>query len=229
MTRTVRLVVADDHVLLREGIVAVLQSDPSLEVIAECDDGPSAVKACRDMRPDLVLMDVQMPGGDGLAATEEIIRTCPAVRVMVLTMFDVDDYVVRALSAGASGFLLKTTPARELIERVKTCARGEFVAGPTVLARLVQSYVQRSQTHLSPEAAALERLTAREQDVLRAMAKGLSNAEIAGEIHLAETTVKTHVSRILDKLGARDRVQAIVIAHRAGLRSDGTAQPPTPV
>ena len=220
MTERVRLIVADDHVLLREGIVAVLSSDPTLEVIAECDDGPAAVAACRDVAPDLVLMDVQMPGGDGLDATEEILRTFPGVRVVVLTMFDLDDYVVRALRCGASGFLLKTTPARELIERVKACARGEFVAGPTVLTRLVDSFVERTGSRSGPESAAIANLTGRERDVLRAMANGLSNAEIAGHLYLAETTVKTHVSRILDKLSVRDRVQAIVIAHRGGLEDD---------
>lgn len=219
MTERKRLVVADDHVLLREGIVAILDSDATLEVIAECDDGPAAVRACQALGPDLVLMDVQMPGGDGLAAAEEILRTCPGVRVVVLTMFDLDEYVVRALCSGASGFLLKTTPARELIERVKACASGEFVAGPTVLARLVESYVERSNNR-APEPGALARLTGRELDVLRAMVGGLSNAEIGGQLYLAETTVKTHVSRILDKLGARDRVQAIVIAHRAGLEPE---------
>lgn len=212
----IRIVVADDHVLLREGIVAILESDPELEVIEECDDGPGAVTACLSLRPDIVLMDVQMPGGDGLAATEEILRLAPGVKVVMLTMFDLDDYIVRALRAGASGFLLKTTPARELIDRVKAGARGDFVAGPTVLERLVQSYVERSTS--PPGSGALARLTARELDVLRAMAEGLSNAEIGSALFLAETTVKTHVSRILDKLGARDRVQAIVTAHRAGLR-----------
>ncbi|GAA4899508.1 response regulator [Tessaracoccus lubricantis] len=215
MTHSFRLVVADDHVLLREGIVAILESDPDFEVVAECDDGPAAVAACRSLSPDLVLMDVQMPGGDGLAAAEEILRSCPGVRVMVLTMFDLDDYVARALRMGASGFLLKATPARELLGRVKACAAGEFVAGPTVLARLVETYVQHSDGAAVP--SMLVGLTDREQDVLRAMADGLSNAEIGRELYLAESTVKTHVSRILDKLGARDRVQAVVIAHRAGL------------
>lgn len=219
MNTRIRLVVADDHVLLREGIVAILESDPMLEVIAECDDGPSAVTACRQLRPDLVLMDVQMPGGDGLSALEEILRSCPEARVVVLTMFDLDEYVVRALRGGASGFLLKTTPARELIERVKACAHGEFVAGPTILARLVESYVQRPSGQPAAAPSLLAGLTARERDVLRAMADGLSNAEIGRRLYLAETTVKTHVSRILDKLGARDRVQAIVLAHRAGLEA----------
>lgn len=217
MSKPTRLVVADDHVLLREGLVAILESDQTLQVIAECDDGPSAVTACRQLRPDVVLMDVQMPGGDGLTALEEILQTCPDARVVVLTMFDLDEYVVRALASGASGFLLKTTPARELIDRVKSCALGEFVASPTVMARLVESYVKRPSARLSAEQDVLSGLTAREEDVLRAMAEGLSNAEIGQSLYLAETTVKTHVSRILDKLGVRDRVQAIVLAHRAGL------------
>lgn len=214
---TVRIVIADDHVLLRAGLVAILRSEPELEVVEECDDGPSAVSACAEFAPDLVLMDVQMPGGDGLDATEEILRRFPDVRVIVLTLFDLDDYVVRALRAGASGFLLKTTPPQELIERVLACSRGEFVVGPTVMSRLVESFVRPSAQRAS--SGLLESLTERERDVLGAMSRGLSNAEIGQELHLAGTTVKTHVSRILDKFGARDRVQAIVIAHRHGIDS----------
>lgn len=213
---TVRVVVADDHALLRGGVVSILASDPDIDVVAECDDGPAAVEACRRLRPDVVLMDVQMPGGDGITATEAILAAQPTVRVVVLTMFDLDEYVVGALRVGAAGFLLKTTPPHELIERVKACARGEFVAGPTVLARLVDAFVRRPVAGAS-RVVTRTPLTEREHDVLRAMAQGLSNAEIGTELYLAETTVETHVSRILDKLGGRDRVQAVVVAHRHGL------------
>jgi DNA-binding NarL/FixJ family response regulator len=153
-----------------------------------------------------------MPGGDGITATRRIVTELPDVRVLILTMFDLDDYVVEALRAGAAGFLLKTTPPRELIRSVRRCAAGETTVGPTVMARLVDSYVG----HQEPPPGLAE-LTGRELDVLRCLAHGRSNAEIAGELFLAETTVKTHVARILAKLGVRDRVQAVVVAHRGGL------------
>lgn len=212
----VRVVVADDHDLVRAGVVSILASDPEIQVVAECSDGPTAVAACARLAPDVVLMDVQMPGGDGITATQAILATQPAVRVAMLTMFDLDEYVVGALRAGASGFLLKTTPPYELIDRLKACARGDFVAGPTVMARLVDSFVSRPGTDRLTKGLDSP-LTDRERDVLGAMARGLSNAEIAADLYLAETTVKTHVSRILDKLGVRDRVQAVVAAHRDGL------------
>lgn len=211
---TIRLVIADDHVLLRAGLVAIFGTEPQLEVVAECEDGPAAVAMCAKYAPDIVLMDVQMPGGDGITATEEILRRFTDVRVIVLTLFDLDDYVIHALRAGASGFLLKTTPPQELIQRVLACARGELVLGSTVMSRLVESYVRQ----VPPSGSALlGTLTERERDVLRAMSRGLPNAEIGADLYLAETTVKTHVSRILEKFGARDRVQAIVIAHRHGI------------
>jgi DNA-binding NarL/FixJ family response regulator len=213
---TVRVVVVDDNELLRAGLVTVLNSDPDVEVAAEAADGPAAVRLCRDARPDVVLMDVEMPGGDGLAATHALRSETPDVRVLILTMFDLDEYVADALRAGAAGFLLKTTPPRELVAAVKACAEGETTLGPSVIARLVDSYVTRPREPVAELAA----LTERELDVLRAMARGLSNIEIGRELYLAETTVKTHVARILAKLGVRDRVQAVVIAHRSGLAVD---------
>jgi DNA-binding NarL/FixJ family response regulator len=210
---TVRVVVADDNELLRAGLVTVLTSDPGLEVVGEASHGPGAVTVCRATHPDVVLMDVEMPGGGGLAATAELRAAQPEVRVLILTMFDLDDYVSDALRAGAAGFLLKTTPPRELVASVKACAEGETRLGPSVIARLVDSYVARPREQVS----GIGDLTEREVDVLRAMARGLSNREIAGELFLAETTVKTHVARILAKLGVRDRVQAVVLAHRSGL------------
>lgn len=210
---TVRVVVADDNSLLRAGLVTVLSSHAGVDVVGEAADGPSAVRLALEHRPDVVLMDVEMPGGDGVTATARLRQLAPEVRVLVLTMFDLDEYVHETLTAGAAGFLLKTTPPDELIAGVLACAAGETTLGPSVIARLVDTYVSRST---SP-APGLEDLTDRERDVLRSMARGLSNAEVAAELYLAETTVKTHVARILAKLGVRDRVQAVVIAHRSGL------------
>ena len=210
---SVRVVVVDDHELLRAGLVTVLTSDPEVEVVGEAASGPDAVAVCLRQRPDVVLMDVEMPGGDGLAATRALAEQLPQARVLILTMFDLDDYVSDALRAGASGFLLKTTPPRELVTSVKACAAGETRLGPSVIARLVDSYVARPREPV----AQIDHLTDRELDVLRAMARGLSNSEIGAELYLAETTVKTHVARILAKLEVRDRVQAVVLAHRSGV------------
>lgn len=211
----IRIILADDHELLRSGLASILESDPELEVVAVCDDGPSAVRESARLRPDLVLMDVEMPAGDGISAIAPLLEAAPTTRVMVLTMFDLDEYVAGALRAGASGFLIKTTPPRELIAAVKACASGESTFGPSVTARLVRSYLERPEPAEVPPGAA--ELTARELDVLRAMARGLSNAEIGRELHLAETTVKTHVAHVLLKLGVRDRVQAVIVAHTVGL------------
>jgi len=210
---TVRVVVTDDHDLLRAGLVTVLSSHGEIEVVGQATDGPAAVRLVDELRPDVVLMDIEMPGGDGIAATARIRELAPDVRVLVLTMFDLDDYVLEALRAGATGFLLKTTPPHGLIEGVLACAAGETTLGPSVLARLVDTYVARP----SLDVPGLDTLTERERDVLRSMARGHSNAEIAAELYLAETTVKTHVARILAKLGVRDRVQAVVLAHRGGV------------
>ncbi|MBI4944171.1 MAG: response regulator transcription factor [Actinobacteria bacterium] len=210
---TVRVVVVDDNALLRAGLTTVIASDPGLEVVGEAADGPAAVRLVVREHPDVVLMDVEMPGGDGIAAVAELRALRPQVKVLVLTMFDLDEYVSEALRAGAAGFLLKTTAPGELIAAVKACACGQVAVGPTVVSRLVDAFVARGpRPH-----PGLADLTRRELDVLQAMARGLSNAEIGAELYLAETTVKTHVARVLAKLGVRDRVQAVVLAHRAGL------------
>ena len=212
---TIRVVIVDDNELLRAGLLTVLGSDPEISVVGEADSGPAGVREALAQQPDLVLMDVEMPGGDGITATRQIVDAAPQIRVLILTMFDLDDYVVTALRAGASGFLLKTTDPQGLIRAVKEAAAGNTTLGPTVLARLVNSYVaQNTPTQTVP---GLADLTSRELDVLRSMARGLSNAEIAAELFLAETTVKTHVTRVLAKLGVRDRVQAAVLAHQAGV------------
>jgi len=211
---SVRVMVVDDNDLIRAGLVTVLRSDPDVEVVAESSDGPAGVRAALEHRPDVVLMDVEMPGGDGLTATARLVERLPETRVLILTMFDLDEYVHEALRAGAAGFLLKTTDPRALVAAVKACAAGETTLGPSVVRRLVDSYVERRRVALPPGAA---ELTDRERDVLRAMARGLSNAEIALDLHLAETTVKTHVAHILAKLGVRDRVRAVVLALETGL------------
>jgi len=214
----VRVVIADDHDLLRDGVGAILGADPGIEVVGEASSGPSAVAAACALAPDVVLMDIEMPGGDGLAATREILERCPGTRVLVLTTFDLDEYVLEALRAGASGFLLKTTPAAALVSAVRACAAGEMLLAASVTRRLVETFVRRPVP--APEGvvpARLEDLTDRELDVLRALARGLSNAEIGRDLFLAETTVKTHVTHILAKLGLRDRVQAVVVAYETGL------------
>lgn len=211
---TTRVLLVDDHDLLRQGLAAILGADDDIEVVGECADGPSAVARAALVRPDVVLMDVQMPGGDGITATRQILEADRGVRVLVLTTFDLDEYVLGALRAGASGFLVKTTPPAQLVAAVKACAAGETTLGPSVVDRLVESYLQHGDV---PDVPGLDALTERERDVLLAMAQGLSNAEIGARLYLAETTVKTHVTRVLAKLGVRDRVQAVVLAHRGGL------------
>jgi DNA-binding NarL/FixJ family response regulator len=212
---TVRVLLVDDHELLRAGLASVVSTDPELEVVGQCGDGVTAVRLVRELKPTVVLMDVEMPGGDGITATQKISATQTDTAVLILTTFDLDDYVMAALRAGASGFLLKTTPPRELTAAIKACAAGETTLGPTVIQRLVDTYVQRQAPTMS--SAVLATLTSRELDVLRVLARGKSNLEIGAQLFLAETTVKTHVARILAKLGVRDRVQAVVIAHESGL------------
>jgi DNA-binding NarL/FixJ family response regulator len=215
---TVRVVVADDQDLLRDGVAAILGADPALEVVAEASSGPSAVAAVRALAPDVVLMDIEMPGGDGLTATRQILADCPGTRVLVLTTFDLDEYVLEALRAGASGFLLKTTPAGRLVEAVRSCAAGETLLAPSVMRRLVETFVR--QPVAAPDGLVpprLRQLTDRELEVLRALAGGRSNAEIGRDLFLAEATLKTHVTHILTKLGLRDRVQAVVAAYETGL------------
>lgn len=211
---SIRVVLVDDNDLLRAGLRTVLGSDPSVTVVGEASDGVAAVRLARELAPEVVLMDVEMPGGDGVTATRSIVGSGSAVRVLVLTMFDLDEYVVDALRAGASGFVLKTAGPAELLRAVHACAAGELALGPTVTARLVAGYLESAPP---PDDGRLASLTPRELEVLRAMADGLSNAEVGKRLHLAETTVKTHVARVLAKLAVRDRVQAVVLAHRHGL------------
>jgi len=215
-----RIAIADDHALVREGVRLILDAQHDLEVCGEAGDGRAIVELARAVRPDVVLMDVRMPGMDGLEAARRVIAG-GGPRVIVLTTFDLDEYVYEALKAGASGFLLKSTPATDLVEAVRTVAAGGSILGPTVTRRLVEHYVRR------PDAAArkarLAELSERELDVLGHLARGRSNAEIGRALHLSEATVKTHVTRLLGKLGARDRLQAVIAAYELGFVEPGRA------
>lgn len=213
----IRVLVADDQQLLRAGFRVILQSEPGIEVIGEAEDGADAVAQARSLKPDVVLMDIRMPKLDGLAATEHLMKLPDGPRVVVLTTFDQNEYVVRALRAGAYGFLLKDAPASRLVAAVRAAAGGDALIEPSITRRLVEQFAAGpSQSEPAGLPQAVVGLTDRELDVLRLVARGLSNAEIAGEITVAETTVKTHVARILSKLGIRDRVQAVVLAYECG-------------
>lgn len=209
------VLIADDDHLMRAGLAAVLESDAEIEVIGQASTGREAIALTRRRDPDVVLMDVQMPDLDGIAATRELARAAPAVRVLILTTFEEDDYIFGGLRAGASGFLLKRTPAEELIRAVHTVAAGESLLSPSVTRRVIDRMAR--QPGPPPGASNLELLTPREGEVLVLLASGLSNAEVAAELIIEESTVKTHVKRILMKLGLRDRVQAVIFAYEHGV------------
>jgi DNA-binding NarL/FixJ family response regulator len=214
---TVRVVVADDQDLDRTGLAMILDAQPDLDVVGVAADGRQAVAVAGRTAPDVVLMDVRMPVLDGVAATREILAARPATHVLVLTTFDLDEYVLGALRAGASGFLVKDAPRASLLAAVRAVATGDVLLSPDVTRRLVTTHLNGRVERSTEASRALARLTPRELEVLRLIAAGRSNAELAGELYLAETTVKTHVGRLLDKLGARDRVQLVVLAHRWGV------------
>lgn len=215
---SIRVLIVDDQAMVRAGFAAILDSQDGIEVVAQAADGREGVEACAQTRPDVVLMDVRMPVLDGLAATREILAADNPARVIMLTTFDIDDYVYEALRAGASGFLLKDLQAADLISAVRIVAAGEALLAPSVTRRLIETFA-RQATFVAP--SRVDNLTKREREVLALLARGLSNVEIAETFVLAEQTVKTHVGRILAKLGLRDRTQAVVYAYESGLVRPG--------
>jgi DNA-binding NarL/FixJ family response regulator len=212
-----RVVIADDQPMMRAGFKAVLEATGSIEVVAEAATGEEAVAAAEAHRPDVVLMDIRMPGMDGIEAT----RRLPRQRVLILTTFGLVEYIIEALRAGASGFLLKDAPTREVVEAVRAVAAGDAVLAPAVTRQLLDQVGRRLPAAVSRTPAGLAELTDREQEVLRMLAVGMSNAEIATALVVSEPTVKTHVSNLLGKLGLRDRVQAVIYAYESGLITPG--------
>jgi DNA-binding NarL/FixJ family response regulator len=214
----IRVVVADDHEVVRNGFAGLLDSQPDFTVVGTAADGAEAVRACREHDPDVVLMDIRMPGLDGIEATRQLLKSAPTrrPRVLILTTFDLDEYVYDAIRAGASGFLLKDVTAERLFDAVRVIAAGEALLAPTVTRRLIAEFATMHRPD-APPVTVLSALTPRETQVLRLVAEGLSNPEIAGRLTVTEETVKTHVSRMLTKLGLRDRTQAVVAAYETGL------------
>jgi DNA-binding NarL/FixJ family response regulator len=217
---SVRVVIADDQALVRAGFRKLLEVDAEIEVVAEAGDGLEAVEAVRRFEPDVVLMDIRMPVVDGLEATRRIGEGTAASRVLILTTFGLTEYVYEALRAGASGFLLKDSPAEELLAGVHVVARGDALLDPSITRAVIEEVARRPRRR-DDLARKLDELTARELEVLRLLARGLSNAEIAAELVVGDSTVKTHVSRILQKLDLRDRVQAVIVAYESGLVEAG--------
>ena len=218
-TRKATVLVVDDEVLIRAGLAALLRAAPGLEVVGEAADGHEAVALATVTRPDVVLMDIRMPGLDGITATERILAGAPdpKPRVIVLTTFDLDEYVYAALRAGASGFLLKETEPHQVIAAVELVAAGDVLFAPSVLQRLVEAYVRQPRRVPTPAATGLDRLTPRELEILRLVATGRTNHEIADALTVSEATIKTHLNRTMTKLGLTSRAQAVVVAYETGL------------
>ena len=214
---TVRVLLCDDKALVRSGFRMVLEARKDMEVVGEAENGADALELAARCRPDVILMDVRMPVMDGVEATRRLARTGTSARIVILTTFDSDEYVYEALRAGASGFLLKDVQPAQLVDAIRVVARGEALLAPTVTRRLLDRFAHTLPASSRTAPAALAELTERELEVLTLLASGLSNAELAERLFLSETTVKTHVSSILRKLGLRDRVQAVVLAYQAGL------------
>ena len=214
------MVLVDDQALIRAGFKMILESEDDIEIVGEAGDGDQGVAAVRRLRPDVVLMDVQMPTMDGLEATRRIVQegSIPS-RIVILTTFERDDYIFDALRAGASGFLLKNSPPDELVHAVRVVAAGEALLAPSVTQKVIEEFIEQPARHSSE--AELGRLTARETEILKLLATGKSNAELAGHLFVGEGTIKTHVSNVLTKLGLRDRMQAVIFAYESGLIEPG--------
>jgi DNA-binding NarL/FixJ family response regulator len=222
--QVVRIVVADDHQVVRTGFAALLDTQPDFTVLGTAADGAEAVRLSLELHPDVVLMDVRMPGTNGIEATRQLCSgTGPSPRILILTTFDLDEYVYDALRAGASGFLLKDVTAERLFDAVRVVASGEALLAPAITRRLIGEFARLRPQRPTLAATVLADLTPRETEVLSLLAEGLSNPEIAGRLVVTEETVKTHVSRVLHKLGLRDRTQAVVIAYESGLVTPGSA------
>ena len=216
-----RLLIADDQELVRTGLRTILRGIEDFEVVGEAADGLSAIRQAAQLKPDLVLMDIRMPHLDGVEATARIRAFEPAPRVILLTTFDLDEYVYAGLRAGASGFLLKDTLAAELVAAIRAVLAGDAVIAPSATRRLIERFLEAAPPDPAGQVAALAPLTTREREVLTLLGRGLSNAEIARRLYLSEATVKTHVGRVLGKLGLRDRIQAVVLAYETGLIRPG--------
>jgi DNA-binding NarL/FixJ family response regulator len=222
----ISVLIVDDQALMRGGFRLIVDAEPDLHVVGEAMDGEDAVRAFRRDGPDVVVMDIRMPVVDGIEATRQITALDPAAKILILTTFDLDEYVFQALRAGASGFLLKDRPPEELVAAIRVVASGDALLAPSITRRLIEEFSNLPVAPVTP--AQLEELTDREREVLVQMARGLSNAEIARALFVAETTVKTHVGHVLAKLGLRDRAQAVVFAYESGLVHPGTEPaPPT--
>jgi DNA-binding NarL/FixJ family response regulator len=220
----ISVLLADDQDLVREGLRMIIDADPELAVVGEARNGVDAITRTRELDPDVVLMDIRMPELDGIEATRQLVASQTRARILVLTTFDLDEYVYRAMSAGATGFLLKDASREQLTAAVRTAASGDAMLAPAVTRRLIEEFCRRPPLNVTPPA--LTQLSQRERDVLLLVARGMSNAEIAQELFLGETTVKSHLARVFTKLGLRDRVQAVVFAYETGLaRPNGTTPP----
>jgi DNA-binding NarL/FixJ family response regulator len=217
----IRVLIADDQELVRTGFRVILNAEPDVEVVGEASDGRETIEAVSSLSPEVVLMDIRMPNLDGIEATRRIVKGDRSPRVLILTTFDLDEYVYEALRAGASGFLLKDAGADELLHAVRVVAAGEALLSPSITRRLIEDYARRPPAREQP--AALAELTARELEVLRLIARGLSNGDIARELFVGDATVKTHVARIFAKLDLHDRAQAVVLAYESGLVRPGAA------
>ncbi len=219
---TLGVLIVDDQALVRAGFRMILEAEEDMEVVGEASNGREAVTEAANLKPDVVLMDVRMPEVDGIEATKRLLGGDGThTKVVMLTTFDMDEYVYEALRAGASGFLLKDTPPEQLVAGIRAVASGDALLAPSVTRRVIEEFVRRPPSALRTLPPKLEELTARELEVLKLIARGLSNAEIAGELFVSETTVKTHVAHVLMKLGLRDRVQAVVLAYESGLIAAG--------